>query len=71
MHDPIQLGYKNTSKRLNKDIYHREMQYQIRIKKSNTRIHENTKVNQIKKKKRIDPDQICPSCNSYEHEHVR
>lgn len=53
MHDPIQLGYKNTSKRLNKDIYHREMQYQIRIKKSNTRIHENTKVNQIKKKKKI------------------
>lgn len=50
MHDPIQLGYKNTSKRLNKDIYHREMQYQIRIKKSNTRIHENTKVNQKKKK---------------------
>lgn len=53
MHDPIQLGYKNTSKRLNKDIYHQEMQYQIRIKKSNTRIHENTKVNQIKKKKKI------------------
>lgn len=51
MHDPIQLGYKNTSKRLNKDIYHQEMQYQIRIKKSNTRIHENTKVNQKKKKK--------------------
>lgn len=50
MHDPIQLGYKNTSKRLNKDIYHQEMQYQIRIKKSNTRIHENTKVNQKKKK---------------------